>query len=64
MPNTAPVPALMSGRWPWLLGAGLVLTIIGFIVWALTQETLSEGDYVPPRFVDGEIVPGHIATPE
>ncbi len=62
--NPAPAPSFMSGRLPWLLAAGLVLVIVGFIGWALTQETLPEGEYVPPRFVDGEIVPGHVVAPE
>ncbi|MHA1566742.1 MAG: DUF6111 family protein [Alphaproteobacteria bacterium] len=64
LPASGPAPSLLSGPWQWLLGAGLVLVIIGFIGWLFVQETLPAGEYVPTRWVDGQIVPGHTAAPE
>lgn len=63
-PASGPAPSLLSGPWQWLLGAGLVLLIIGFIGWVFLQETLPAGEYVPTRWVDGEIVPGYTTVPE
>ncbi len=63
-PASGPVPSLLSGPWQWLLGAGLVLVIIGFVGWVFFQETLPVGTYVPSRMVDGEIVPGYTTAPE
>ena len=47
---------------PWvrLLGSGLVLTAASLVVWAMTGGGDPEGTYVPPRIVDGEIVPGEV----
>lgn len=64
IPPSGPAPSLVNGPWAWLLGIGLVLVIAGFAVWAVTQETLPAGQYVPPSVVDGVIVPGHVAAPE
>ncbi len=59
-----PAPSLINGPWRWLLGSGLVLVIIGFAVWAVTQETLPDGQYVPSRYIDGKIVPGFVEPAE
>jgi len=47
--------------WPWLAGAGvallagvLVLVAFGF------GRSADTAHYVPPRTVDGKIVPGHV----
>jgi hypothetical protein len=55
-------PKFEKGPWPLLLFAGAVLALIvlGFTAF-LDGNSPDEGDYVPPRVVDGEIVPGHIA---
>ena len=45
--------------WFWLAGAGLLLVILGFVVWG--GFFLNEpGSYTPARFEDGRIVPGRI----
>lgn len=45
--------------WFWLAGAGLLLVILGFVVWGgfLAEGT---GSYTPARLEDGRIVPGRI----
>ncbi len=55
-------PAFEKGPWPMLLFAGavLALVVLGFTAF-LDSNSPDEGDYVPPRVVNGEIVPGHIA---
>lgn len=55
----APGLDLTEGPWVWLMIGGLVLMIASFFVLALTTGEEPGGTYVPPRFEDGEIVPGH-----
>lgn len=44
----------------WLFGIGMVLVFA--VIVSLIQFTGSgpEGQYVPPQFKDGKIVPGHV----
>ena len=45
--------------WFWLAVVGLVLAVLGFVVYgAFFEEDL--GPYAPARFEDGRIVPGRI----
>lgn len=49
--------------WAWLVGAGLALaTLLLFFVGVHVGSP--EGTYVPPRYIDGRVVPGHIVPPE
>ena len=45
--------------WFWLAGAGLLLVILGFLIWGgfFLNET---GSYTPARFENGRIVPGRV----
>ena len=47
----------------WLLGCGGGLVFLGLIGLAQYDVGGPDGVYVPPRFVDGEIIPGHIDPP-
>lgn len=49
--------------WPWLVGIGLVLVaaMLYFIGTRVGGE--AQGVYVPPRYIDGRIVPGHVVPP-
>lgn len=46
--------------WIWLAGAGAVLLAIVLLVVTVDFGSPQEGIYVPPRWEDGRIVPGHI----
>jgi Family of unknown function (DUF6111) len=46
--------------WVWLVGAGVALLAIGLFVVTVHYGTSQEGVYVPPRWQNGHIVPGHI----
>ncbi len=46
--------------WVWLAGAGAVLLAIVLFVVTVRFGSPQEGVYVPPRWVDDQIVPGHI----
>jgi hypothetical protein len=48
--------------WTWLVLAGLALTTL-FLVF-VNVRVGSEGTYVPPQYIDGRVVPGHIVAPE
>jgi hypothetical protein len=55
----APGLNLTEGPWAWLLAGGLVLVILSFFVLAFTTGEEPGGVYVPPRYEDGKIIPGH-----
>ena len=46
--------------WVWLAGAGLVLLAIVLLVVTVHFGAPQQGVYVPPRWQNGHIVPGHI----
>jgi len=46
--------------WVWLAGAGAVLLAIVLFVVTVRFGSPQEGVYVPPRWEDDQIVPGHI----
>ena len=47
---------LKRAPWAWLTLAGVLLYGGALGAWALTGDPAG-GEYIPPRFVDGEIVP-------
>jgi Family of unknown function (DUF6111) len=46
--------------WVWLALTGVVLTALVLFVVTVGFGTAMPGIYVPPRFENGRIVPGHI----
>jgi len=46
--------------WIWLSAAGLLLVIASFLYVGLTEGETTKGVYVPPQYVGGKIVPGHV----
>jgi hypothetical protein len=46
--------------WLWLAGAGVVLLALVLVVVTVHYGTAQPGTYVPPRWENGQIVPGHI----
>jgi hypothetical protein len=46
--------------WVWLAGVGAVLLAVVLFAVNLHFGTSETGTYVPPRWEDGRIVPGHI----
>ncbi|MGI6245122.1 MAG: DUF6111 family protein [Pseudochelatococcus sp.] len=47
-----------DGHIPWLMLAGLLTAIAGFLIAGLTAERHT-GAYVPSHIEDGRLVPGH-----
>lgn len=55
-------PEFEKGPWPMLIFAGAVLGAIVLGISAfLDSNSPDEGDYVPPRVENGQVIPGHIA---
>ncbi len=50
---------LRRGPWLWLSGAGVLLVIVSAGLWVALDYQAPDGEYVPPRFEDGKLVPGH-----
>jgi hypothetical protein len=46
--------------WPWLVAAGLMLMVGLLYFISIHVGGSAQGTYVPPRYIDGEIVPGHV----
>jgi hypothetical protein len=46
--------------WLWLAAVGVALLVIVLLVVTVHFGTPQEGVYVPPRWQNGRIVPGHI----
>jgi hypothetical protein len=44
----------------WLLAAGVVLMLASLIIFGQWQGGPPGKHYVPPRFKDGVVIPGHI----
>ena len=62
-PGGAPatVSGLAEGPWGWLILGGLALAIITLVATALLGERIPQGEFVPPRFIDGRIEPAQRA---
>jgi hypothetical protein len=47
----------------WLVGSGVALVLVAMIALAQFETGDVTGQYEPPRFEGGEIVPGRIVEP-
>lgn len=48
-----------AAPWLWLAGAGIVLLTLVLVVVTVHSGSSSPSTYVPPRWDNGRIVPGH-----
>lgn len=55
-----PFPGFQTWPWLWLALAGAALAAASFVFLAETTTEPPGGVYVPPQYIDGEIVPGHV----
>jgi hypothetical protein len=46
--------------WVWLAGSGVALLVLVLFVVTVGFGSPQEGVYVPPRWQNGHIIPGHI----
>lgn len=53
-------PSWRTLPWLWLAGVGVVLLALVLLVVTVHFGAPQEGVYVPPRWQNGHIVPGHI----
>jgi hypothetical protein len=51
-------PNWEDGPWFWLVVAGIVLSIGAFVFLGISGGASTNSDYIPPRIIDGKIVPG------
>jgi len=54
--------AAFWGALPWIWLAGMGVALLGIVLFVVTVHfgAPQEGVYVPPRWENGEIVPGHM----
>jgi drug/metabolite transporter (DMT)-like permease len=50
--------------WPWLLAAGLLLMAAMLYFVGTRLGGTPDGVYVPPKYIDGQVVPGHLVPAE
>jgi Family of unknown function (DUF6111) len=48
--------------WTWLVAAGVVLAAL--FLFFINIRVGSQGSYVPPIYIDGRVVPGHVVPRE
>lgn len=61
MRRTVPVDLLRELPWIWLSAAGIVLLVAVLVLVAFGfGRSADTAHYVPPRTVNGKIVPGHV----
>ena len=53
-------PNWEDGPWFRLVVAGIVLSIGAFVFLGISGGAPTTSDYIPPRIIDGKIVPGQI----
>jgi len=53
-------PDIEKGPWPLMLLLGAVLTMALLAYTALTRGANPDAEYTPPRYEDGQIVPGQL----
>ena len=51
-------PNWEDGPWFWLVAAGVGLSIGAFVTLGFVGGASTESDYIPPRIIDGKILPG------
>ncbi len=61
VPGGPTVSELADGPWGWLAFTGVGLVIATLVASALLGERIPQGQFVPPRVVDGKIEPAHRA---
>ncbi len=53
-----------SFPWPWLAGSGIALAALFLYVVNVHFGQAPQGTYVPPQWIDGKVVPGHLEPPK
>lgn len=53
-------PMFNDAPYAWLIVAGVGCMAAGLVWLAVFSGTPGEGTYVPPRYEDGRIIPGHV----
>ena len=54
------LPGWAALPWVWLTGTGVLLLVLMLLVMNTHFGVTTPGIYVPPRWQDGRIIPGHI----
>ena len=49
--------------WPWLAGAGVLLAAAMLYIIGARIGGAHQGVYVPPQWIGGKIIPGHVEPP-
>jgi hypothetical protein len=49
--------------WPWLVGVGVVLAALMLYVIGTRIGGAPQGLYVPPQWIGGKVIPGHVESP-
>ena len=57
--GAADVPGWHGAPWTWLVVAGIGLVSVGFVILAFQGDASPGAKYIPPQYIDGEIVPGY-----
>lgn len=54
------LPEWAALPWVWLAGTGVLLLLLMLFVMSIHFGNSTQGAYVPPRWENGRVIPGHI----
>ena len=58
--GVAAAPGWRDAPWTWLFITGIVTLMAGLMAFGWLSSEKPGGTYIPPQFIDGEVVPGRI----
>ena len=53
-------PSWREAPWGWIAGSGLLVLALGLAFFRFSTGASPDGTYVPPKYEDGRIIPGHV----
>lgn len=56
--------AARDAPWVWLAAGGVAFVAIVLVTWAWTSGAPSDAKYEPPRYENGELIPGRLIEPD
>ncbi len=53
-------PGWREAPWGWIALSGLIVMVAGLAYFRFSTGAAPDGTYVPPKYEDGRIIPGHV----
>ncbi len=53
-------PSWREAPWGWIALSGLLVLALGLAFFRFSTGASPDGTYVPPKYEDGRVIPGHV----